>query len=726
MIQETTEFTHSLLTRRRIAAVEDVIEHIAGHYADRGTIGVFFRQPRAIQAHRDGDTPGRYLYFNQISFIAGPDGIVRFSHPNDAISAMAEMKKGIESRTLKIHEFDNLALIWCTDFRDDEVAAFGTLLISFYSASDVDANQIETATRLLVRQDRRGPAGLRDIVHAVADRFSIRAAYYIASPREAADGLEARAEFDLIARTDDPELRQLLALDRLQADARGSLDRGLSYSGRVLHHDWNYYYKVVPVSFLDLLGDEDILFDPRATIVTKQRLSPPRRRVGAIILLDRKPIEALCFSYATVLVDEFIGAVSHAVKISTLQRLAETRARAQLQLLQSPFNGAADQRARIVDFAQAVCSALVQVTPAHSATVRLYDPFSQTLEPVGAAFCATLTPSSARARLIPADARGSLNGFVFHNMKAGEYAYIKDVQDELPTSYRSRGLSEVLLFRPETKSEVCLPIYKTGLQIGVLNIEAGDDHAFDRDLKFIDGLARQLGDFVDIITRSSDAGWLPRLSFIHFAAHRLEELKRALVDHPHVLKAVSGAQQKMSVDYIDPADRAKQATTALLEKIQEFTKQVLADDKKVWQEILKIAGNIPETISQRQAHSLEVILENLIENASAHDSMRWVMNLSFGLGPDGAPRLTIDYSPPDAWLLPEDTDRFGIAPRWDAADSTYRLGMFLAGVHVRLLGGVMWVDQAKSEANGSVAFRYVIQIPLDPDPRQHLLVDQDL
>jgi hypothetical protein len=308
-------------------------------------------------------------------------------------------------------------------------------------------------------------------------------------------------------------------------------------------------------------------------------------------------------------------------------------------------------------------------------------------------------------------------------LAAGDFAYIKDVRDDLPISLTSQGLSELLECRPETRSEVCLPIYKTGLKIGVLNIESGDDNAFYRDLKFIKGLAHQIGDFVDIITRSSDAGWLPRLSFMQFATHGLGKLRVSLEAYPEALNAVSGALEKMSVDYIDPDNQTAQPTDVLLASIEGFTTRILADRRKSWQEVLNVSGEVPKTISTRQAHSLEVILENLIENTRSHDSMRWAISLVFDRDASQARRLIISYAPPEVWLLPEDTDRFGVAPRWDAARSIYHLGMFLAGVHVRLLGGVMWVDQTRSETNGSVAFRYVIQIPLEPSSDQEMRMD---
>jgi hypothetical protein len=333
MTEETGKLAKKLLTHRRFAAVEDVIDHIQSNYATRGTIGVFFRQQSALRARTNRDTEGTHRYFNKISFVVGPSGVRRFCQASDAIQAKHKMEQLVIDQKLQVHEFANLALFWSSEFHDEEVSAFGTLLISFYSAADVDANQIEASTRFLVRQDVRGPGGLRDIVGAVMERFAVQAAYYISSTREPATGLETGPDFELIARTDNSQLRRLLAIKQVQDDAHGSLEKGLSYSGRVHDGSERLYYKVVPVSFLDLLGEEENLFDPRAIMVAKRRLSPPRRRVGAIILVDHQPVEALCFSYAAALVDEFIGAVSHAIKISTLQRLSESRIAAQLRLL---------------------------------------------------------------------------------------------------------------------------------------------------------------------------------------------------------------------------------------------------------------------------------------------------------------------------------------------------------------------------------------------------------
>jgi hypothetical protein len=172
----------------------------------------------------------------------------------------------------------------------------------------------------------------------------------------------------------------------------------------------------------------------------------------------------------------------------------------------------------------------------------------------------------------------------------------------------------------------------------------------------------------------------------------------------------------MSIDYIDPEERTALSTEGFIAKIFEFTAQVLGDPARDPAKVLRIRGPRPENLSSREAHSLEVIFENLLENASAHDALRWPIKVSFKHGPLGEQRLDISYEPPQRMLLQSDTDRVSIAPRWDPNDRTYHLGMFLVGVHVRLLGGVIWVDQSPSSPVGAVSFRYRIQIPLGAAP----------
>ncbi len=699
----TSALAERLLTFRRFAALGDITDHIQENVGERGIVAGFFRA-RAASDEGPIGAPDNFLYLNRLCFVVDGREVRSFPSPQQAVDEISRLS-GLEE--LERYEFENL-IFFCSHALGVDIAqSLADLLMAFYGACDVDGNQIEGAVRRLVRRTGEAPTNLPDIAAAITSRFGVMAPYYLAYQAE------GRAEYGLIDRPFDQFAASLLALDDVRIAAQESLGKGLSFSGRVTCEGQNFYYKVVPVIYMDADLRRQFVFDAGSDRITKVRPSTTYRRQAAIVLFDTQPISRFCYGYAQGLVDDFAGAVSHATKTMVMQRVAELRANAQLDLLETPFTGAASQRNRIHEFAQAICSALVHVTPAHSATVRLVDPFQQTLEVAGSAFCNSLHMGSAITYPIPVDPENSLNAFVFQHIQDPRGVYIRDVREPLPEALVQKGLKTLMACRIETKSEMCVPIRKTGLTIGVVNVEAGTDHAFDRDAGFIEWMVRQLGEYIDVVTRSSDAGWLPRLSFMPFAAHQVQKLKRKLKDNPEILKEITDAERRISVDYIDPDERDLVRTSDLQDRVREFMGGEL--DQSVAG--LEVSGDIPEWLPPQVAHSLEVILENLLQNAKHHDDMRYPVRMEFIEASDGegvpGSSLAISYQPtPVEYVALDDADSIGIAPRWNEADGTYHLGTFLAGVHVRLLGGMMWVCQTKVQGGG-VPFKYLLQIPLN-------------
>jgi len=697
----TAEFSNGLLTQRRFASLADVIDHLQDHYGDGVTVAAFFRAKKTND-EAPVESPTEFLYLNSISFLLERGELQSFPSP---VLVEGEIARLSDRSDLDQYDFANLVFFCSRSLDPSDAEDVATLLISFFLACDVDANQVEGAVRRLVRRTAGTPHNLPGIAAAISARFEVMAPYYLSA------GPDATGDYQLIDRASDPLTTRLLAHQSIRIDAADSLRAGQSYSGRVTWKDENFYYKVVPVIYLSADNGRQFRFDVEAERITKVRPRMNLKRHAAIVLISRQPIGTFCYAYAKELVEVYAGAPSHATKTMVMQLVAELRAKAQLDLLEAPFRGATAQSSRIRAFAQAVCSALIQVTSAHSATVRLFAPFSQTLDVAASAFCDSLPPASATTSPIAVDPEVSLNAFVFRKVKPGETVYIRNVRDPLPERLVQGGLKRLMTCRVETMSEICIPIVKTGLTIGVVNVEASTDYAFDRDVGFIEWIVRQLGEYIDVVSRSSDAGWVPRLSFMHFAAHRMEQLERALKEHAEVLANIKAAERRISPDYIDPDEQEEISTDDLMARVNEFIGP--SSDTSV--KGLEITGQMPRRLPPRVAHSLEVILENLLQNAQNHDNMEFPVKMEFeGEGEDASlpgSNLTISYTPEGKDLSQEDADGVSIAPRWDPIDQTYHLGAFLAGVHVRLLGGMMWVNQEKVRGGG-VPFRYVVQIPL--------------
>jgi hypothetical protein len=230
-----------------------------------------------------------------------------------------------------------------------------------------------------------------------------------------------------------------------------------------------------------------------------------------------------------------------------------------------------------------------------------------------------------------------------------------------------------------------------------LNIEAPYAYALGQDHLYCYSAARLLTEFYDASLKTSDSGWLPKISTAHLVYHRIQQTRRERPDIGEVLDFIERPRHAAAAQSVS----ALTLSDVVAGIAEQYPTQVAAI-----KELVSI--NAPEGLRIRQdaVSSVWLILEMLIENCLTHahikkDTLRVdvIGDTHDSRTPSSAgPRLTLYYEAKVARKSVDLLDKLTISPVWSDEDRTHHFGMFLLGAHARLLGGVTYID-AQSVAN---------------------------
>ena len=720
-----SELALQLLSRPSYPNYDEILDCIRDDFKSRRFLSVYFRERREkIFKRREGDTRSQYLYFNFLSFRLERGTLSRFDNRHDVLEGFERdaKRKGVTQQHLH-----NLILFHSRDFESVEIRNIASLLFNFYVTSDVREQYHHNATERLIRTQRLDYFDLGEIIKRVRRAFKIDAFYFAVQrtdSQEAILPIDAESEFSLIPQYSFGDHTPFVASRTVMGRLQAAIKRNQHPSGRLRIGNKYSYYKIVPV--YHYYADTDV-HKRRPTTRTRPRLgfSIKRRPLGCLILASHEEIKRLCYSLTRELLSEYSGSQNLLTKLSIVNSLALERAEVQQRLQTNPLKNFFDYNRQLIRFSERIAHSLTHVTQAQLATIRLFNPLDGALE-VLVTWPRKRNKSDPinREKIVVGDGRGSLNAFAFRTLRAGEHAYIPNLLAPFPPKPVDRGLRAILPASEGAVSELCLPIFKNGLCIGTIDLECTVEQAFDMNIQFCHQLSQMLGGFTEILDRSSDAGWLPRLSFFQFAAHRIEQVRREIIRHKrvHIDTLLTLMEDRLSPNYIEPHRQQGMRVTKFFSEVEKFIIG-LDSTRSRSKDFFVREGSFPATIAARTAHSLQVILENIIENADEHDG--FAGQLAIRCAPARDPEtldasvraLEIEYSARKARFNLTALSEVGIAPRWNAEGASYHLGMFLVGVHVRLLGGTIWFQRSANSSPGPApSFRMLIQVPIPDEP----------
>ncbi len=168
---------------------------------------------------------------------------------------------------------------------------------------------------------------------------------------------------------------------------------------------------------------------------------------------------------------------------------------------------------------------LFSLTNCHSATLRLFDPCTNSLQlvkGVSSSEAGTFDYLEEDSAISLKKFRDSANAFTFLiGHQHSEYTYIRNMNSRIPAEYKALGLNSAFATRPKTLSEVCMPFFFQETVIGTINIEAPQKSAFDDDLDFLLMFKSSLEDYYRQLFEVEDLGWTRQLTRFADPMHEL-------------------------------------------------------------------------------------------------------------------------------------------------------------------------------------------------------------
>ena len=359
------------------------------------------------------------------------------------------------------------------------------------------------------------------------------------------------------------------------------------------------------------------------------------------------------------------------------------------------------------DFCSFVLSRLGQSTGSHSATIRRYNSYSNSLDLVSYwSLDDNVEPPSLS---IPVDHTSSVNSYCYLNAKDREMVYIRDIAN-IPDEYRDFGLRSTLVKRRDTKSEICLPIGLNPIRFGTLNLESPLYAAYELDIEFLRSAAFHVAEFWKTINSAGDTWWLSQLSLTHLATHELRDFKETL--DPERQRSLENILYTIS-----PTDQYSESRTLTWQSFLDFVHSAhnrLAPTER-FADIWKIHGIHPDRgLSPRFLSSLRLIVLSILSNTKHSDYshnrifVRSISTPSGGAVMEITYDSCVNYIDPDT--LREIEERFRVPA---LSGDGWHFGLFLLGVHARLLGGDIEILPDCKREYDYAPFSYRVRVPLE-------------
>jgi hypothetical protein len=726
----TESLRHSYVAKSQnsIYTIEDCIEAILSILANGGGVFVIFHAPRYLpRGTKDIDTD--VLYFFRISFVVAGGVVVRFSEPSE----VAALELQYQSRAdFSITSGDTFTVYFenriTRSIRDEIV----DMIHLFIRKSDYYENYVANTSRVVMKQIVRQAGGLQisslfDIAKLIRQNFGLGVAYF-----SFASNQTGREQKPIVFTNifDDELSRNILSDTRIGRDLALSHRHLLAHSGCVEMPDHRYYYKIIPmwepnIKTDTLDGDVKIVSegvlnrDTFDLVRSKARSMTGISRIGAFALVSRDmKIDRVHASAARDMIKEFTGSRVHWQKMKAVSELYLLQNQYRNYMVQKPLNSHGELRRALKAYGTILTRTILFYTVAHSASIRLYDPFQNNLRILSSSFVEQEVkgfPITNRIGLEKWDR--SVNAFTFVKCRPGDHVYVRNV-DEIDEELGRKGLRSTLRKRQETKSELCLPIFKNNVPVGTLNVEAPFIDALEKEVDFCSSIAAIFAQFFEAILLSSDAAWIPLLALQHYKAHQLIKLKRSRnISERQLARKIDEMVKPfggMTYDEADPPIRLRDVVI----RTRRFARHLLSSTSKVAAKrvvVTRGAGKL--AFSGRSAASIQLILSTLVENAKQHSRLGreriCIRDIGTGVAcaeQVGGKFLEISYSSLMSREL-KVLQRVGISPIWSSVDRTHHFGMFLIGLHTRMLGGQLYVDTACKESARTKRFRIVVHLP---------------
>lgn len=494
-------------------------------------------------------------------------------------------------------------------------------------------------------------------------------------------------------------VRNLLTFHSRPTSPRGSLQPQWAAIADVIHFGKPQFFEISGNNSVDQIFVFPIVF---GELLTKKKPTRPRfllivQAKSGIKKADLSAIELILHSY-----------VHQRTVANRLQTLAEARRQIQSIPIESLSPDEISHTGLMSLFAQFgdwIARQTLEATPAHSMTVRLYDHASRSLIVAASANDADGSYQAVSAGMISVKEKRfiSLNAFVFVNAAAAEFqhAYLPRVSsgnpttDQIPGELQKLGLRSILNVRPNTQSEICLPLRYHRVPIGTINVEAPIPDVFDDHLDFLYAIRDYVEEAYEKTLGHNDVRSLSKQVAIHAAVHELDQY---LDLSPPVF---SGEQQAILKGLFNLRSIEENRLTDLRVWLLQWAQHAYANQSAETIEkivnLVQVRSISPDRISAIQWSGIQFLLKNLVQNIVSHGSIEPGEGNSivvddrplYGAGPRDFLRISSKQTAiRDQHIL----DRVCVAPILSRSGGA-RYGMLLIGMITKTLGGQVFMGR---------------------------------
>ncbi|HEY1602674.1 MAG TPA: hypothetical protein VGG64_23925 [Pirellulales bacterium] len=191
--------------------------------------------------------------------------------------------------------------------------------------------------------------------------------------------------------------------------------------------------------------------------------------------------------------------------ISDLDSLAHTVSRR--ESLGALLNAPMTLTTRVRSIANVILNVIVHTSNAYTGTCRIFNPMTRSLDLVASV---TLHGADQPAQSIHLSSAKSWNVTAFKG--PDRFVYIPNVdkyrRELSKDTHSSLGDVDYRIYRRDTQSQMCFPLFYKGTRIGVLNLESPIPNAFRQQGKDLLRFVRTLQNYVAAQQDSADRAWL--------------------------------------------------------------------------------------------------------------------------------------------------------------------------------------------------------------------------
>jgi hypothetical protein len=460
---------------------------------------------------------------------------------------------------------------------------------------------------------------------------------------------------------------------------------------------------------------------------------------GALIVWSPERLVLSAYRASNTWLKEF-AALKH---IKRARFLADLRQEIESELKKAwdeGWRGRAVRQLSVAKIGEFLCKHLCALTNAESATLRLRHDTQNLIRSYGRAstplgqYISNLTATRPNVDIRVDEWPHSAIAFAFYYQSDDPYLYFENV-DNIPKKYRQAGLKSILKLRENMHSEAVLRIRRGGLLAAIINVESPIEGAFGYELDFLKDCAAIISDYLSRLEAIGDRFGLATMAETQIQIHRIKsfilswtppkstqiDLSEEAQHAVYICKRLKEGLVRQSVPRtrIDFAgakvafgsqNSVRQFNRILHDKVRSYLTDTGSDQRlnSVFD------GQIPESFPFTDLSSVVVIMDSIWENITKNSKLKENrIVLRNAAQPFAKKRvLTIHWIAPTR--LPDSINRDELFLQPLLSNDGPHYGFFLIGVHARLLGGHVELEEFSAPARGFAVRAF---IPYDPVAR---------